>query len=153
MIRRTEKRRALCLALLIANLAFIWGNSMLPAHISAAISGFVRDVLSKLLGGAGDGGADGVMGEGVLRKIAHFIEFTCLGCLLGWLFSMLRKHWLVSLLCGVLVASVDELIQCFVPGRGPGILDVLLDSVGVACGIAVLLAGYTIYQKRRNNQK
>lgn len=149
---RTKKRLGFCTALLVLNVLFIWGNSMLPAHISASISGFVRDVLSKLLGSIGGGGADDIMGEGILRKIAHFIEFTCLGCLLGWLFSMLRKHWLVPFLCGALVACVDELIQCFVPGRGPRITDVLLDSVGVACGIALLLAGYTIYQ-RRSNQK
>lgn len=147
---RTKKRLGFCTALLVLNVLFIWGNSMLPAHISAAISGFVRDVLSKLLGSIGGGGADDIMGEGILRKIAHFIEFTCLGCLLGWLFSMLRKHWLVPFLCGALVACVDELIQCFVPGRGPRITDVLLDSVGVACGIALLLAGYTIYQRRNN---
>lgn len=144
----TKKRLCICIALLLCNVAFIWGNSMLPAHISAAISGFVRDVLSKLLGGAGDSGPDTFMGEGILRKIAHFIEFACLGSLLCWLFSMLGKPKVVPLLCAVAVACVDELIQCLVPGRGPGILDVLLDSVGAACGMAVLLIGYTIYQRR-----
>ena len=138
----------LCIVLLTLNLAFIWGNSLMPAEISKAISGFARDVVSAIFGGKGAGGEE-VFGEGILRKIAHFVEFTCLGALLCWLFSMLKQHRLYALGCGFLAACVDETIQVFVPGRGPGIKDVLLDSVGVACGIALLLAGYTIYQKRK----
>ena len=145
---KTKKRLTLCLVLIACNVAFIWGNSMLPAQISAAISGFVRDIVSQLLGGSG--GGEPVFGEGILRKIAHFIEFTCLGALLCWLFSMLKKHRLFALGCGFLAACVDETIQLFVPGRGPRITDVLLDSVGVACGIALLLAGYSIYHKKKN---
>ena len=144
---RTKKRLILCFALIACNVVFIWGNSMLPAHISAAISGFVRDIVSRFVGGSG--GGEPVFGEGILRKIAHFVEFTCLGALLCWLFSMLKKHRLFALGCGFLAACVDETIQLFVPGRGPRITDVLLDSVGVACGIALLLAGYTIYQKKK----
>ena len=144
---RTKKRLWLCAALICCNIAFIWGNSMLPAHISAAISGFVRDIVSVFFGG--EGGGEAAFGEGILRKIAHFIEFTCLGVLFCWLFSMLEKHWLNALGCGFLTACVDETIQCFVPGRGPRVTDVLLDSVGVACGIALLLAGYTIYHKKK----
>lgn len=145
---KTRKRLWFCTVLLVCNVLFIWGNSMLPAHISAAISGFVRDVLSRILGSIGSGGNDDFMGEGILRKTAHFIEFACLGSLFCWLFSMLGKRKLSALICGFLVACVDETIQLFVPGRGPRITDVLLDSVGVACGMALLLAGYTIYQRR-----
>ena len=121
---------------------------MLPAHISAAISGFVRDVVSLFFGGEGSG--EPVFGEGILRKIAHFIEFTCLGSLLCWLFSMLKKHRSFALLCGTLAACMDETIQMFVPDRGPSLKDVLLDSVGVGCGILLLIAGYTIYQKKKS---
>ena len=45
----------------------------------------------------------------------------------------------------------DEIIQCFIPDRGPSIKDVLIDTSGVALGIGVLLAGYAIYQKRKNH--
>ena len=144
---RSKKRLFWCAALIVCNLAFIWGNSLMPAEVSKAISGFVRDIVSAILGGGGGGEAP--VGEGILRKIAHFIEFTCLGCLLCWLFSMLKKHWRLALGCGFLTASVDETIQLFVPGRGPRVTDVLLDSVGVLCGIALLFAGYTIYQKKK----
>ena len=138
-----------CIFLLICNIAFIWGNSLMPAEISKAISGFVRDIVSAIFGGIGGDGEE-VFGEGILRKIAHFIEFTCLGVLLCWLFSMLGKHRLGAWGCGFLTACVDETIQVFVPGRGPRVTDVLLDSAGVACGIALLIAGYTIYIKKKN---
>ena len=145
---KSKKRLFWCAVLIVCNIAFIWGNSLLPAEVSKAISGFVRDIVSAIFGGSG-GADDAVVGEGILRKIAHFIEFTCLGSLLCWLFSMLQKHKLYALACGFLTACVDETIQVFVPGRGPRVTDVLLDSVGVACGIALLIAGYTIYQKKK----
>ena len=144
---RTKKRLWLCAGLILFNIAFIWGNSMMPAEISKAISGFVRDIVSAILGGGGEG--DATFGEGILRKIAHFVEFTCLGALLCWLFSMLGKSRFYALGCGFLTACVDETIQMFVPGRGPRVTDVLLDSVGVTCGILLLFAGYTIYQKKK----
>lgn len=137
----------LCIALLVCNVAFIWGNSALPAHISASISGFVRDIVSLVMDGGG--GGEATVGEGVLRKIAHFLEFSCLGLLFFWLYSMLNKPWFYGFGCGVAVACVDETIQRFVPGRGPRITDVLLDSAGVACGMAVLLLCVTIYQKKK----
>lgn len=145
---KTDKRICVCVFFIICNIAFIWGNSLLPAEISKAISGFVRNLVSLFLGGGG--GADNApVGEGILRKIAHFVEFACLGGLLCWLFSMLDKHRLLALACGFGVACVDETIQRFVPGRGPRFTDVLLDSAGVACGMAVLLLCVTIYQKKK----
>ena len=144
---KTQKRLRLCMALIICNVLFIWGNSALPAQISGAISTFVRDIVSLIFGG-GSGG-DASFGDGILRKIAHFIEFTCLGMSCCWLFSMVKKHRLYALPCGFMVACVDETIQRFVPGRGPRFTDVLLDSAGVACGILLLIAGYTIYQKKK----
>ena len=62
---------------------------------------------------------------------------------------MLQKKIYLPAVCGFLAACVDETIQLFVPGRGPRVTDVLLDSVGVTCGILLLVAGYTIYQKKK----
>ena len=143
---KTDKRLRLCITLIVCNVLFIWGNSAMPAQISAAISGFVRDIVSLLAGGGS--GAEAAFGDGILRKIAHFVEFTCLGAGLCWLLSMLKKHRLLALIGGFLVACVDETIQCFVPGRGPRITDVLLDSAGVGCGILLLSVGYAIYLKK-----
>ena len=55
---------------------------------------------------------------------------------------MLReKTWeffAVPLVIGVAVASIDEVIQIFVPGRGPHIRDVGIDTLGVVIGVLIL---------------
>lgn len=123
----------LCTALLIVNIAFIWGNSLLPGEISGAISDFVKSLLESLFG-AGDGQGGG----GLLRKLAHFAEFACLGMLLRWLFGMLQKAFWLPVVAGVAVACVDETIQIFVPNRGPHIKDVGIDTLGLALGIVII---------------
>lgn len=142
---RTEKRLRLCLTLIVCGVLFIWGNSLLPGHISGAISDFIWKLIS-----FGKEASAHRTGTGILRKLGHFTEFACLGALFAWLYSMLKRPRVFALLCGFAVACVDETIQCFVPGRGPRFTDVLLDSAGAACGIALLLLGLTIYQKKKN---
>ena len=143
-MKRTDKRLRLCTALLICNLVFIWGNSLLPGEISGAFSDWVKSLLAQLLPMGPDNGSGG----GLLRKVAHFTEFTALGILLAWLHGMLQKGKLQPFLWGILAASVDETIQCFVPDRGPGIKDVCIDSAGVLTGIILLWTGYHFVKKR-----
>jgi VanZ family protein len=144
---RSEKRLRLCAALIVLNLCFIWGNSLLPGEISGAISDFVRSIVRAifaLLGFPPGGGGGG----GLLRKIAHFTEFACLGGLFTWLFAMLRRPAVLALGCGFLAACVDETIQMFVPDRGPSVFDVGIDTAGVAVGILLLL----LFQHIKRNQ-
>jgi len=144
---RTEKRLRLCCALLILNLAFIWGNSLLPGEVSGAFSDWVKGILARLFN-SGDPGTGG----GLLRKIAHFTEFAALGMVLSWLFGMLQKGKLYPFVWGAAAACIDETIQRFVPDRGPSIRDVLIDSCGVVTGMLMLYVGYTwISRKNQNN--
>ena len=78
-----------------------------------------------------------------VRKMAHFAEFSLLGF---WFMLCLRvytrhfvRHVSWPLLCGLLVAVIDETIQLYVPGRTSSTLDVLLDFSGVWCGLFVAL--------------
>ena len=141
---RTRKRMTLCITLLVLNLAFIWGNSLLPGEVSKAISTWVKELFFP----TGIGAAPQA-GHGLLRKIAHFTEFGCLGAVLCWLCAMLGKKPWYSLIYSILVAFADEGIQCFVPDRGPGIRDVLIDTAGAALGMLLLLAGYAVHKKRK----
>ena len=144
MIR--QNRKAVATALVCANLLFIWVNSLLPASISSAFSQWVKGLLGFLLGGIGGQ----IEGEGPLRKLAHFLEFTSFGFLLGWRISMDRKNkWILpTLLSGASVACVDELLQHFSPGRSPQITDVAIDTSGVMLGIGLLLLGKYIRKKK-----
>ena len=142
---RTKNRLRLCIALLTLNLTFIWGNSLLPGEVSAAFSDWVKGLLSYLLpGGMASGG-----GGGLLRKVAHFTEFAALGMCLKWLLSMLEKKAWTGIFWGGLAACVDETIQIFVPGRGPGIKDVGIDVLGVCTGIFLLCFGHTLLKKTK----
>lgn len=145
---RTKQRLRLCAVLLVLNVALIWGNSLLPGEISGALSDFVKNVLAWLLGG---GQEQPPVGGGLLRKLAHFTEFACLGMLLHWLFCMLREklweHLVFPALAGIAVAAVDETIQCFVPLRGPALKDVGIDTLGVTAGIVII--SLIMYFKRK----
>ena len=116
---------------------------MLPGDISGAISRWVKELLSFA------GGADSEQGHGLLRKLGHFTEFTCLGLCFAWLVGMLKKHPWLGLTGGFLVACIDETIQRFVPDRGPSFFDVMIDTAGVTVGIILLLVGHAVFSKRK----
>lgn len=150
MIEYTKRRMGLCVTALSMNLLFIWGNSLMPASVSGAFSQWIRDLISLIFAGNAVGGE----GDGLLRKLAHFSEFCCLGLCLSWLTGMhlktLVKSVTLSLACGFAAACVDEALQHLSPGRGPRLTDVMIDTAGVAVGIALLWTGYNIYQKTKN---
>ena len=143
-MKRTDKRLRICTALLICNLVFIWGNSLLPGEISGAFSDWVKEILSHILPIKPDDSTGG----GLLRKLAHFTEFACLGACLGWLHGMLQKGKLRPFLWGTAAAAVDETIQRVVPDRGPSVKDVCIDSAGVLTGIILLWIGHHYLKKR-----
>lgn len=143
---RTDKRMRLCAALLLCNLAFIWGNSLLPGQVSGAISDFVKDLLSGLFDSTGEDSTGGFL----IRKLAHFTEFACLGGLLLWYFGMLGKPKILAFPLGTGAACIDETIQIFVPERGPGIRDVGIDCAGVLTGMILLYFGHTYLKRKRS---
>ena len=137
-----KKKLRICLTWLVLNLCFIWGNSLLPGPISGAISNWVKELLLTVLAPILPQGVGAGAGGGLLRKFAHFTEFACLGMCLRWLFGMLRRKKWEQLLfpfgAGVLTACMDETIQIFVPGRGPGLKDVGIDTLGLTLGIVII---------------
>ena len=151
---QTQKRRKLCMLLMILNIVFIWGHSLLTREISAAFSKLVGSILSLFFSGPMTP-AEG-QGHGILRKIAHFTEFCTLGMLVSWHVRLLDlKTWscfALPVLSGVVIAFVDESIQFFIPGRGPGLLDVAIDSAGALLGTLVIaLAFFLRSRKKKEN--
>lgn len=143
---RSDKRLRLCTALLICLLVFIWGNSLMPGEVSQTISNWVQQLLFDTRPTPGD---PALAGNGILRKFAHFAEFTALGMTLGWLFGMLQRKATWPFWSGVAAACMDETIQRFVPERASRLLDVGIDSLGVLTGIVLLHLGHT-YLKRKS---
>ena len=72
----------------------------------------------------------------IVRKNAHFFVYLVLGILV---MNAIRNNKYFALMICVLYAISDELHQFFVPGRGPGIKDVLIDSMGAVIGILIFI--------------
>lgn len=78
----------------------------------------------------------------LVRRIAHFAEYSALGCALALqLVPRRRVRWQSVINCAfaaMVVALTDETIQIF-SGRGSQVQDVWLDFAGSCTGILFLL--------------
>ena len=57
------------------------------------------------------------------------------------------------MIVGVGYASFDEYHQSFVAGRGPSVIDVGIDSLGVLAGIFAVLIMISIYRALKSDKK
>ena len=141
--------RVISLFLLILTMAIIFSLSADTGEESGNLSG---EVTEKILGLFGiheeDLSVDSYTqikntAEKVIRKCAHFFEYAWLGALSCIFFLTYDWKWLktavLSLCICVSYAALDEWHQSFVPGRGPGVKDVIIDSFGVFCGILLII--------------
>lgn len=129
MKHKTNRRRLLAGIVAFMWLGFIWGNSMLPGADSAAVSGFLGELLAKMLG------PKVLEAAFFLRKLAHFTEFSILGGVLAWNAGLWPVSSSVPVLTGLLAAMADETIQLFSPGRASMVQDVWIDFAGVLAGL------------------
>ena len=90
----------------------------------------------------------------IIRKLAHFSIYCLVGfSVMGFwcTFDIKNKYKLLwSILIGVLYAAGDEFHQSFVPGRGPSIRDVCIDSAGVLTGIFIMIFLILLFEAFNN---
>ena len=144
--KQKKRYKILLWALIVLTVATIWSLSLRSATASNEQSNAVALPVVEATG------AKGVTFQEVLitvRKLAHFAEFGWLGFLWG-LYGCLQWYP-VMWLYGLAVAVIDECLQFFVPGRAPGIWDVVIDYGGFFCGFALVMAVATY--RRRKAQK
>lgn len=138
-----RKRQKMLLTVLIGlNLAFIWGNSAMTGTQSGDMSGSILAVVAQIFPiFAGENG------HFLLRKLAHFSEFACLGLLTGARKLAGGEKIRLSLAgFGLAVACIDETIQLYVPARASSLIDVWIDSAGFFTGMILLVLGHNIYK-------
>lgn len=132
--------------LLVLWIAFIFGRSLQPANLSDSESRWVLDLLQTFF--------PFPLTMHIVRKAAHFTEFTILGILAGaFMGQHCRKVWQIlafSLTTGLVIALCDETIQLFVTGRTGQIQDVWLDFSGAVAGT---LAATLVHQVRRRARR
>lgn len=84
----------------------------------------------------------------LVRKVAHFIVYIAVGAIVCLVLNILTGRTMLSLVISpftcLVVSSMDEYHQMFVPGRTMRLFDVAVDNVGAILGIlAVTLFFYT----------
>ena len=127
-------------------IGFIWWNSSKNGEESSGIS---QGVLYEIMQIFARIGISTDITEHIIRKLAHFTEFTALGILFSidavlFLKNMKQYVW-IPLFIGLLVALIDETIQLFPIGRSSSVKDVWIDFSGVIFGTILLLVLKQIY--------
>lgn len=143
-----KKSTILLWALLLLTLCFIWGNSLVPAEGSSALSDFVRRIVAAIFGGSEEDPEE--VSSFWVRKLMHFSEFAALGAELTLLCrKALRERLFLTLFCGLGAAFVDETIQLFSEGRAGQIRDVWIDFGGCVLGISLVSLILALRRRRR----
>ena len=148
------------IALLILLLAFIWGNSMLSAETSGALSDAVMTKMNTAAQRLGlgenffsfmvDSDGDGVLEADsyYIRKAAHVTEFAALAALLWRIYEEKgSRRGLRTFSTAVLCAAVDETIQIF-SHRGSQLRDVCIDAAGAALGLGIAVLAELLKRKK-----
>lgn len=96
----------------------------------------------------------------VVKKVGHFVGYAALGVALALAIDWSRARsgnaafldratllgaWAIA----ATYAATDELHQVFVPGRSPSIVDVGIDALGAAAGIALFASVARWWTRRR----
>ena len=93
----------------------------------------------------------------LIRKTGHLTEYAVLGALFWWalppsaaplqpdntsIAAVRADRWraILALLLAACFAASDEFHQSFVPSRGASVHDVLIDTVGAAIGLILLIS-------------
>lgn len=150
-----KKNRLFQIAMTLAALAFIlfiFSNSLQNGEESGSRSQFALAILQRFFAQAG---LPFAVTEHFIRKAAHFLEYFALGLLLLETLRAytpkLKRYCALPFALGLAVASCDEALQRFVPGRSGQLSDVLLDFSGVAAGALFLLV--LLWWKRNLRQQ
>ena len=153
-----RKKRGIRIVLTVLALLFIWGQSLMPADLSGQESEWVRRLLEPLLSFFQKGffrlGLE-LEPSMLVRKLAHFCEYMLLGFLAGILLEQPegKTHFLLAEGFCLAAACIDECIQRFVPGRGPGIKDVLIDFSGATVGVCLSMIVICLVWLIRNRKE
>ena len=134
--KENNRRKWFWTVVTVLYVLFVFHNSATVAVESSRQSGRVLTLAKECLAGLGIDSS--WLTEHLIRKTAHFLEYSLYGVLL-WnclgVYELRGKLRLVThLWLTMLVPFVDETIQLFTEGRSGQISDVWLDMSGVLFG-------------------
>lgn len=130
-------------------MAVIFWLSSRNSDESALQSNWILQCLISIFG-------DNFLTDFIVRKAAHFLEYT--GLSLFFNISLFqtgkRKSIPLAVLFTSLYAITDEIHQYFIPGRACRFTDWMIDTAGALFGalifIVILKIVFTVFAKRKN---
>ena len=133
--------RALSLVILFIIMLFIFLLSHQTADNSSQTSGWLTRLISFLL--------KEDIPDGLIRTIAHFIEFGALGFFMNNAFFAFKEkgYILLPVTLSFLYCVSDEVHQLFIPGRAFQISDLLVDFIGVFAGVILFYLIASTFKK------
>lgn len=149
--RASLRFRIIIFVLTIFMITFAFFHSSMPADLSGEESESVTNFLQSIFDALG---LNSQLTDHIVRKSAHFAEYTAIGMLLmscAYSFNRKRPYTYSChvLFVGLATAVCDETIQLNVAGRSGQITDVLLDFSGVLIGALIMLIIYTVYRRMK----
>lgn len=141
-MKHLRKKLIILSAFIALTFAFIFGNSLLGAERSNAISSVITETVGgEVVSNAEErANASTWFTSDFIRKTAHITEFAVLGAEFTLLFRLLKKlprAYPLILLIGSLSALFDETLQSF-SDRTSCISDVWIDILGFVLGTALM---------------
>lgn len=105
-------------------------------------SGLIINALSTIFPGINP---DGIIVT-IVRKSAHFTEYTLLGFFAARALKLDKKSPWFSIAIAAIYATTDEIHQSFVPGRSCELRDILIDTAGATFGASI----YWIFNHKKD---
>lgn len=140
-------RRIVTVILLCLCIAFIWHNSLEEAEVSGDRSFRITQTMNNWFFSE----LPMLLAEQIIRKIAHFLEYTLEGILVVsviWAYELkVCRYVCQAALFGILTALIDETLQLFADGRAALVGDVWIDFFGFLSGL--LLGVLCVWLKRK----
>lgn len=134
-------KKIIAILVVLVLIFLIWHNSWLNAAASDYDSRRVARLMEPLFRWFGVTWSLSYIDD-VVRKMAHAFEYMvlCIAIFIAWAMTTQHHGWLRFkwvMLIIVCVASIDETIQLFSPGRAGMWQDVVLDSFGGLLGFII----------------
>ena len=132
-------KKAIGFIIIVLIITFIWSNSYQNSTNSYKLSMFFTTNIQPLLIKLGLHPNVNIL-DTYVRKLAHLTEFMALGAVIYYTFKQIFTTHIAkkSILLAICIASLDEVIQIYTPGRTATIGDVLLDTTGSMIGILIM---------------
>lgn len=141
-MRQEKIKTAICWVLVFICMGVIFWLSSRTADESAQQSGNILNRLIEIFG-------DNIFTDFIVRKLAHFLEFTGLCLLMNTALYQTRKRksFLLATVLTSLYAVTDEVHQLFVEGRACRAVDWAIDTCGAIVGTIAFAVIFTLLSK------